>query len=354
VFALKDYTYSLPADLIAQKPKAERDRSNLLILDRSSGRLAHTVFKELSNLLTPEDVLVVNNTAVIPARLHGRKESGGKVEVLISDYPGGCEAGTDGGEFVCRCLVKAAKRPKPGMRIDFDQGLRGEILESCNGTHTIKFHFQDDFESLLDRIGEVPLPPYIKRDCRNKFCCDDRRAYQTVYAAEKGAVAAPTAGLHFSEELLEKLCSRGVAVIAITLHVGYGTFLPVRVSDIRKHSMHSERFFITRTAADAVNSARTAGKRVVAVGTTCVRALEFASDDNGKVLPGGGNCDLFIFPGYRFKAVDAMITNFHLPQSTLLMLVSAFAGREKVFEAYREAIKRKYRFYSYGDAMLIV
>jgi S-adenosylmethionine:tRNA ribosyltransferase-isomerase len=354
VFSLNDYTYSLPADLIAQKPKAARDRSNLLILNRSSGRLSHSVFRELGNLLTSDDVLVVNNTAVIPARLHGRKESGGKVEILISDYPDGCETTGNGGEFVCRCLVKAAKRPRPGMWIDFDQDLQGEILESCNGTHRIKLHFRGDFESLLDRVGEVPLPPYIKRDGRNEVACDDRRAYQTVYAAEKGAVAAPTAGLHFSRELLEKLRSRGVAVIAITLHVGYGTFLPVRACDIRKHSMPSERFFISGTAAEAVNSARAAGKRVVAVGTTCVRALEYASDGNGRVAPGGGTCDLFIFPGYRFKVVDALITNFHLPQSTLLMLVSAFAGRDRVMDAYREAIQRRYRFYSYGDAMLIV
>jgi S-adenosylmethionine:tRNA ribosyltransferase-isomerase len=217
----------------------------------------------------------------------------------------------------------------------------------------IRFYTEGDFETLLDRIGKVPLPPYIRRGPELEAPCDDRTAYQTVYASEKGAIAAPTAGLHFTSELLERLKAKGITIVSITLHVGYGTFLPVRAQDIRSHQIHSEAYSIPGQAADQINSARAAGYRVVAVGTTCVRTLEYASVSGGHVQAGNGCCDLFIYPGYRFKAVDAMITNFHLPQSTLLMLVSAFAGREKVLHAYQEALKRKYRFYSYGDAMLI-
>jgi len=227
------------------------------------------------------------------------------------------------------------------------------VLSSHNGTHTLKFRCDADFNDILDRIGEVPLPPYIKRDDHEALGHDDRSAYQTVYASQQGAVAAPTAGLHFTEHLLNKLKSKGICVVPITLHVGYGTFSPVRVSDIRSHKMHPERFYISKRTAQQINAARGSKKRVVAVGTTCVRTLEYAFNANGQLSSGSGLCDLFIYPGYRFKVVDAMITNFHLPQSTLLMLVSAFAGRENILKAYEEAIRCKYRFYSYGDAMLI-
>jgi S-adenosylmethionine:tRNA ribosyltransferase-isomerase len=239
------------------------------------------------------------------------------------------------------------------MWIRFAENLKAEVLDTRDGTHTLKFHTDDDFESLLDRLGNVPLPPYIKRNSGRISFFDDKLSYQTVYASHKGAIAAPTAGLHFTEKLLGKLKTGGVKIAALTLHVGYGTFLPVRSDDIRKHQMHPEQYTISEKSAGIINSARGYGGRVVAVGTTCVRALEYAADPSGGVAAGNGNCDLFIFPGYRFKAIDAMLTNFHLPKSTLLMLVSAFAGREQVLNAYREAINRKYRFYSYGDAMFI-
>ncbi len=354
MYALSDYNYELPEELIAQKPVDRRDQSNLLVMDRRAGKLSHHRFDMLDHLLRPGDVLVINNTAVIPGRLVGRKDSGGKVEVLICNFSGNGNPKTLNARRVFECLVKTAKPLKPGRKLYFDEGLGAEVIERCNGTYIIQFHAEGDFETLLDRIGQVPLPPYIRRSPKLEPPCDDRAAYQTVYATEKGAVAAPTAGLHFTPELLEKLKAGGIATVSLTLHVGYGTFLPVRSRDIRSHHMHAESYSIPVQAADKINSARKAGHRVVAVGTTCVRTLEFVSDSAGYVRAENGCCDLFIYPGYRFKAVDAMITNFHLPQSTLLMLVSAFAGRQNVLHAYQEAIKRKYRFYSYGDAMLIV
>ncbi len=354
MFSLSDYHYNLPSDLIAQQPAEHRDRSNLLRLDRQNGEVSHHRFNEIGDNLKPGDVLVVNDTAVIPGRLVGKKESGGKVEVLISDYAGGRKSNVKNDNFVCKCLVKASKRPGPGAWFHFADGLKAEVLEAGNGAHTLRFYFNGDFEALLDRIGQVPLPPYIKRNHEVVSPCDDKVSYQTVYAGPKGAIAAPTAGLHFTAELLNKLKAGGINIVRLTLHVGYGTFLPVRVADIRKHQMHSEQFTICEKSADTINKARACGKRVVAVGTTCVRTLEYAADSKGYVAAGSGRCDLFIFPGYRFKTVDAMITNFHLPESTLLMLVSAFAGRENILDAYREAISRKYRFYSYGDAMLII
>lgn len=354
MFSLNDYNYDLPAELIAQQPTDRRDRSKLLLLKRETGELFHHKFYQLYDFLAPEDILVVNNTEVIPARLCGKKDTGGKAEILILDYAGGRKKITDKTEFICDCLVKTSRRPKPGTSIFFDQGLTAKILNSQDGIYTVKFSAKGDFESILSRVGTVPLPPYIKRGIGNKTSVDDRLSYQTVYASQKGAVAAPTAGLHFSEKLLAKIKRKGVKIVEITLHVGYGTFLPVRASDIREHRIHSERYFIPRETARVINRARAGGSRIVAVGTTCVRALEYAIDNSGKVVCGSGNCDLFIYPGYRFKVVDAMITNFHLPKSTLLILVSAFAGRDRIFKAYREAIKKGYRFYSYGDAMFIV
>lgn len=353
MFSLDEYNYVLPTELIAQKPVAERDRSNLLVLNRHTGETSHHVFNDLDRFLKSNDVLVINDTEVIPARLHGRKNTGGKIEILISDYIGGLKIEAEAGQFICECLVKSAKSPKPGTRLYFDQGLKAEVMDRRNGIHLIKFHSSEDFEDLLFRIGEVPLPPYIKRSAQRDLECDDRTSYQTVYAADRGAVAAPTAGLHFTAELLKKIESKGIDIVPITLHIGYGTFSPVRVSDIRKHKMHSERYSIPQASADRINSARAAGRRIVAVGTTCIRTLEYASNENGELLQGSGCCDLFIYPGYKFKVADAMITNFHLPKSTLLMLVSAFAGREKILDAYGEAVRRRYRFYSYGDAMFI-
>ena len=354
MYALSDYHYELPAELIAQQPNEHRDQSNLMALNRKTGELSHHRFATLGSFLNPGDVMIVNNTSVIPGKLVGRKESGGKVEVLICSFNGNCKPNLKKEGLVYECLVKAAKPSKPGSEFYFDEGLSAEVIERRNETYVIKFYSKGDFENMLDRIGKVPLPPYIRRSPDLEPPCDDRIAYQTVYASEKGAIAAPTAGLHFTPKLLAKLKAKGITIAQITLHVGYGTFLPVRSEDIRSHYMHSETYSIPVRTADTINSARSAGHRVVAVGTTCVRSLEYASDSAGNVRAGNGCCDLFIYPGYKFKTVDAMITNFHLPQSTLLMLVSAFAGRKNVLHAYQAAIDRKYRFYSYGDAMLIM
>ena len=350
MFSLNDYDYDLPEELIAQNPLVQRDRSKLLFVDRKTKMPAHHRFYDICDFLSPSDVLVINNTAVIPARLLGQKETGGKAEVLILDYPDGGKDRIDTGEFICRCKIKTSKRPKEGATLFFDQGLTAEIVTFKDGIYLVKFIYTGRFEKLLDRIGRIPLPPYIKRTDSK----DDRTFYQTVYASQKGAVAAPTAGLHFSESLLEKLREKGVKVVAITLHVSYGTFLPIRVPDIRDHRIHSEWYFVDKQTADVINREKAKGNRIVAVGTTCVRTLEYASNQSGVVAHGSGNCDLFIYPGYRFNVVDAMITNFHLPKSSLLMLVSAFAGRETVLKVYEAAIKKKYRFFCYGDAMLIV
>jgi S-adenosylmethionine:tRNA ribosyltransferase-isomerase len=350
MYSLSDYDYTLPPERIAQTPTVRRDGSRLLVLGRGSGAVAHRIFNDLVAYLEQPDVLVVNNTEVIPGRLMGRKTTGGKVEVLILDYAGGR---TEDGRFVCRCLVKAAKPPRTGGEFFFDGGLKASVLEGGAGVFTLAFDGDGSFEDHLYRIGQVPLPPYIRRDAGYPLL-DDRYHYQTVYAEEKGAVAAPTAGLHFSRELLANLRARGVDIITITLHVGYGTFMPVRVDDIRQHRMHAERFRVSADAADRINRARAEGGRVVAVGTTCVRTLEFCADDHGRMAACSGSCDLFIYPGYRFKVIDGLVTNFHLPKSTLLMLVAAFAGRDEVLKAYGEAIKEKYRFFSYGDAMLIL
>ncbi|MBW2246273.1 MAG: tRNA preQ1(34) S-adenosylmethionine ribosyltransferase-isomerase QueA [Deltaproteobacteria bacterium] len=321
MFLLNDYNYDLPDDLIAQKPADQRDHSKLLFLDKKTGKLSHHKFYEIYDLLLPTDLLVLNDTRVIPARLFGKKNTGGKAEVFILDYPGDRKNAV-GDELVLRCLIKTSKRPKNGTPLIFDRGLQARVVDCQQGIYTVEFSCKDNFESLLDSIGHVPLPPYIKRN-DNK---DDRTSYQTVYASQKGAVAAPTAGLHFSKKLLKKIAEKGIGIVTITLHVGYGTFLPVRVSDIRDHKIHSEWYSISKDTADAINRAKTKGRRIIAVGTTCMRALEYASDDQGNLAHGGG---------------------------TLLMLVSAFAGRENILNAYRTAIDKKYRLFSYGDAMLI-
>jgi S-adenosylmethionine:tRNA ribosyltransferase-isomerase len=351
--SLTDYNYDLPAELIAQQPVEQRDRSKLLGLDRKSGKLTHSIFISVADYLKAGDVLVLNDTAVIPGRLEGKKETGGKVEVLIADFAGGLKSKEKNGCFVCRCLVKASKRSARGTWFHFADGLKAEVIDVGSTDYGLKFYAAGDFESMLDRIGQVPLPPYIKRNSGAMPGCDDKAAYQTIYASRRGAIAAPTAGLHFTEKLLNELQDCGVKIAKLTLHVGCGTFLPVRVTDIRQHQMHAERFTISAETAETINAARSQGNRVVAVGTTSVRTIEYAAKPSGEVQNGSGSCDLYIYPGYRFKTVDALITNFHLPQSTLLMLVSAFAGRRNVLNAYQEAIRKRYRFYSYGDAMFI-
>jgi len=353
MYLLDDYNFELPDELIAQTPTTGRDDSRLLLLQRNSGSMSHHRFHDLRDILIPGDILVVNDTRVVPARLVGRKESGGRVEVLVLDYARAVENAPATGVMSCECLVKTARRLQPGARVYFDGNVTAEIGDCRDGVFSVSFYYDGDFGALLDEIGSVPLPPYIRRE-ENSCRVEDKSAYQTVYAARKGAAAAPTAGLHFTRSLLDEIEARGVTIAPITLHVGYGTFRPVKVSDIREHRMHSEDFSIPGTSAEAVNRARAEGRRVVAVGTTCVRTLEYASDGQGRLQSGRGACDLFVYPGYRFKVVDAMITNFHLPRSTLLMLVAAFAGRERILAAYREAIHRRYRFFSFGDAMMIV
>ncbi|MFH1673227.1 MAG: tRNA preQ1(34) S-adenosylmethionine ribosyltransferase-isomerase QueA [Pseudomonadota bacterium] len=351
MLSLNDFDYYLPEKLIAQQPVEQRDQSRLMVLDRAHRTVSHHRFSDIETLLGPSDLLVVNNTKVFPARLLGRKETGGKAEVLLLGYPA---ANNNGNSFTCECLIKASKRPGEGTAIIFDDSLYGEVDAINNGRAHITLHCNGDFDSILHRLGRMPLPPYIKRDDEAPSSRDDRERYQTVYADKTGAVAAPTAGLHFSDDLISKLKAKGIEFASITLHVGYGTFMPVRVTDIRDHRMHSEWYEISEDADKKINNATKNGKRIIAVGTTSVRALEYATDETGFVCPGAGECDLFITPGYKFKVVQAMITNFHLPRSTLIMLVSAFAGREFLLDAYQAAVQSEYRFYSYGDGMLIV
>lgn len=350
MYHLDDYFYDLPPELIAQRPLSRRDSSRLLTIERQTGTFDHRKFDDLSELLRDDDILVVNDTAVVPARLMGVKETGGKVEVLLIDYADRSDGPAGAQSVICKCLVKAAKRPKPGSRIHFGSDLHATVLADLDGAQRIEFSGTDDFDSILERVGRVPLPPYIRKGVDD---AQDRHNYQTVYAAAKGAVAAPTAGLHFTTGLLERLRQKGVEIVPITLHVGYGTFAPVRVRDIRQHQMHAEQVTISDHAARIINAGRDDGRRIMAVGTTSVRSLEYAADDTGSIQAGSSNCDLFIYPGYRFRVVDAMITNFHLPGSTLLMLVAAFSEHDLMLKAYAEAIRRRYRFYSYGDAMLI-
>ncbi len=357
MYLIDNYGYELPEELIAQRPADKREHSRLLYLDRAGGDLAHYHFHDLLSLLEPGDLLIVNNTKVIPGRLLGRKSTGGKVEALLLDYGAAGAVHTADGyeERIFQCLVKASKKLRRGTWIDFSPELTAEVLAWQDGIATLRFVSRKSFEELLEEIGRIPLPPYIKRNGETGESPEqDRRAYQTVYAQAPGAVAAPTAGLHFSREMLRQLTDRGVEVASITLHVGYGTFVPVRVDDIRHHRMHAEYYSISAEAARRINCAKESRRRVIAVGTTSVRTLEYHSDEAGRLSEGSGSCDLFIYPGYRFKVIDGLITNFHLPRSTLLMLVSALAGRESILAAYRTAIEARYRFFSYGDAMLIL
>jgi len=351
MYRLEDYDYHLPEELVAQTPAPNRDTSRLLHLKRSGDRIDHRQFQDIVDLLHPSDLMVVNNTRVVPGRLYGRKQTGGKIEALILNY-GQNDPNDAENQRTYRCLIKASKQAKAGTRLLFDADLVGEVQGISDGVYTVRFTASQSFEAVLDRIGRMPLPPYIKRN-ENEADDEDRLRYQTVYAREQGAIAAPTAGLHFTDATLSRIRDRGIGIAPVTLHVGYGTFVPVRVDDIRDHRMHEEWFSISTETAELVNRAKDEGRRVVAVGTTSVRTLEYAARKRGRLSPGSGRCDLFIYPGFPFKVVDAMITNFHLPKSTLLMLVSAFAGRETMLHAYTEAVREKYRFFSYGDAMLI-
>ncbi len=352
MFKLSDYAYDLPKQRIAQAPCHNRVDSRLFHIDRETQVFSHHRFENIVDLLKDDDLLVVNNTKVVPARLFGSKQTGGKVEVLIIDYASGMVHLDQTGFFQCDCLLRASKSPKEGDLIFFEDGVQARVVKRMDRISIVRFLNGTGFPAFLKNHGKVPLPPYIQRDEKNENR-SDKNDYQTVYAKNEGAVAAPTAGLHFSNSLMQSLELKGIQLAPITLHVGYGTFVPVRVNDIREHKIHSEYFSLSAESVQQINDAKSQGRRVVAVGTTSVRTLEFLSDENGQVKEQSGMCDLFIYPGYRFKCVDAMITNFHLPESTLLMLVSAFFTREKMLAAYNEAVKKEYRFFSYGDAMLI-
>ena len=339
-----DYYYDLPEELIAQDPLEDRSSSRLMVLDRSTGNISHRHFSDLPCYLDSGDVLVLNDTKVIPARLYGHRENtGGAVEVLLLKR---LENEMDTWE----ALVNPGKKCRPGQRLEFGDGLlRAEVTDILDdGVRKIRFIYGGIFEEILDQLGEMPLPPYIKHKLK------DRNRYQTVYAKHDGSAAAPTAGLHFTEALLDEIREKGVDIVRVTLHVGLGTFRPVKAEKILEHHMHTEECHVTEDATDRINAARDRGGRIVAVGTTAVRTLESAADAQGSVHACSKDTDIFIYPGYSFRAVDALVTNFHLPESTLLMLVSALAGRERILEAYREAVRERYRFFSFGDAMLIV
>lgn len=338
------FDYRLPEELIAQYPLPERDESRLMVLNRDTGDIQHTKFAQLPEFLSSGDLLVLNNTKVIPARLIGKKEkSGGKVEILLLSPKG---------EGLWDALVKRSSRMPPGTKVIFGDGRLAAKVLGKTETHgrLVQFEHNGDLRGLIEEFGRPPLPPYIKREADD----GDRGRYQTIYAKKDGAVAAPTAGLHFTEALFAEMETKNISTVEVMLHVGLGTFQPVRAENIEDHDLHSEEFEITSEAAQQINDVKDSDSKIVAVGTTSVRVLESSVDAGGRVSARSGSTDIFIYPGCKFRAVDALVTNFHLPKSTLLMLVSAFAGREFVMEAYREAVAKQYRFYSYGDAMLIL
>ena len=338
---VKDFDYDLPEELIAQDPLEDRSSSRLMVLDKKTGEVSHHVFKEIVKYLRPGDCLVLNNTKVIPARLFGVKEGTmAKIEILLLKRRQ---------NDVWETLVKPGKKAKPGTRIIFGDGLlTGEVIDVVDdGNRLIQFSYEGIFEEILDKLGQMPLPPYITHQLQDK----DR--YNTVYAAHSGSAAAPTAGLHFTPELLKEIEEKGVDIARVTLHVGLGTFRPVKVDDVENHHMHSEFYMIDEEAAEKINRAKENGRKVICVGTTSCRTIESAADENGKLKACSGWTEIFIYPGYQFKVLDELITNFHLPESTLVMLVSALAGREHVLAAYEEAVKERYRFFSFGDAMFI-
>ena len=336
-----DFYFDLPEELIAQDPLEDRSSSRLLVLNKETGETEHHIFSEIIDYLHPGDCLVLNNTKVIPARLLGQKaDTGGAVEVLLLKRRD---------KDVWETLVKPGKKCKPGARLSFGDGLlQAEVLETVEeGNRLIRFEYEGIFEEILDRLGEMPLPPYITHKLQ------DKNRYQTVYAKYEGSAAAPTAGLHFTQDLLAQIEAKGVEIAYVTLHVGLGTFRPVKVDNILEHHMHSEYYQVSPEAAEKINRTKANGGRVICVGTTSCRTVESAADETGFVQEGCDNTEIFIYPGYKFKVLDALITNFHLPESTLVMLVSALAGRENVLAAYAEAVKERYRFFSFGDAMFI-
>ncbi len=356
-FDIKSYHYDLPETMIAQIPAEERDSSRLLALDCASGRISDHAFPDLLDYLKPGDLLVANNTKVFPARLLGKKATGGKVELLILEYPDqknqNLKKDKNGRrEIIITGLLKCSKRPKINSILFFSPDLQGVVLKITGGKARVMLRYCGNLADILEQNGRTPLPPYIHRYKGEQP--GDRSRYQTVYAENTGAIAAPTAGLHFTPELLEKISGKGVNFTAITLHVGYGTFAPVRVKDIREHKIHSEFLTVSPETARLINETKASGGRLFAVGTTTVRCLEFAARDNGRVDPVQGWCNLYIYPGYKFKLINNLITNFHLPGSSLLFMVSALAGRDMILESYRHAVTSAYRFFSYGDAMLIM
>ncbi len=337
----KDFYYDLPQELIAQHPLEDRSSSRLLTLSRESGEIAHRHFRDIIEYLNPGDCLVMNNTRVIPARLYGVKEgTGGKIEFLLLKR---IDINT------WNVILRPGKRARAGARFSFGDGLlRAEALEVLpDGNRIVRFEYDGVWEELLDRLGEMPLPPYIKEKLT------DKERYQTVYSKIEGSAAAPTAGLHFTNELIDEIRKKGVNIAELTLHVGLGTFRPVSAENVEDHVMHTEHYEVAPEAADIINKTRESGGRIIAVGTTSVRTIETVADEDGTMRPGIGDTSIFIYPGYRFKITDAIITNFHLPESTLLMLVSAFAGKENIFRAYGTAVREKYRFFSFGDAMFL-
>lgn len=339
---VKDFYFDLPQELIAQDPLEDRASSRLLVLDKHTGDITHKGFRDILEYLKPGDCLVINDTKVIPARLFGVKEdTGAKIEILLLKRRE---------NDIWETLVKPGKKAKPGTKIVFGEGLlTGTVLETVDdGNRLIQFSYEGIFEEILDQLGQMPLPPYITHQLK------DKNRYQTVYAKHEGSAAAPTAGLHFTKELLKQVEDMGVKIAHVTLHVGLGTFRPVKVENVQDHHMHSEFYVVEESEAKKVNDTKKAGGRIICVGTTSCRTVESAADENGQLKAGTGWTDIFIYPGYQFKILDGLITNFHLPESTLVMLVSALAGREHILAAYQEAIKERYRFFSFGDAMLII
>ena len=337
---VSEFDYDLPEELIAQVPIKKRDESRLMVLDRKNKTIEHKKFKDIIDYLEPGDVLVRNNTKVIPARLYGNKETGAKVEFLLLNNIEG---------DIWECIVRPGNKLHIGAKVIFGDGLlKAEVIDTMEGgTRKVKFSYNGIFNEILDKIGLMPLPPYIHESLK------DNDRYQTVYAKYEGSAAAPTAGLHFTDDLLKKLEEKGVIIANVTLHVGIGTFRPVKEENVEEHKMHTEHFYIKKEDVEKINNAKTKGKRVIAVGTTSCRVLETIADENGMVKETEGDTGIYIYPGYKFKCLDGLITNFHLPQSTLLMLVSALAGKEYIMKAYKEAVKEKYRFFSFGDAMFI-
>ena len=338
---LKDYYYDLPKELIAQDPLLKRDSSRLMVIDKNTGEFEHKIFSDIIDYLNPEDCLVVNNTKVIPARLFGVKhETEAVIEILLLERKS---------DNLWECLVKPGKKARVGAKLSFGDGLlEGEIVDVLeDGNRLIEFTYDGIFEEILDSLGQMPLPPYITHKL------EDKTRYQTVYAKYDGSAAAPTAGLHFTNELLDDIRAKGVDIASVTLHVGLGTFRPVKEDNILDHHMHSEYYNVDEENASLINAAKKRGGRIISVGTTSTRTLESVADEDGIIKASKGYTDIFIYPGYKFKCVDALITNFHLPESTLLMLVSAFSDRERMLRCYEEAVKEKYRFFSFGDAMFI-